>query len=356
MRVGILTFHCAHNYGAVLQAFALQEFLRSSGYDVEIIDYRPEYLISPYNDISMDLTQLGNIVRLPLQPMRRLRRKRFSAFITEKLRLSPSSATATFVSHDYDAYVLGSDQIWNPTITNGDGVFFGRFGRPSNSRLISYAASSEASYEGETLDLSPQQMHLREFSSISVREELLREQIQPLVDIPVETVLDPTLLVDPTVFERIAGDTKSSGHLLIYQVKRDSKTTSVARRVKQITGIANAVRLTPGVSKLDIANIYSAASPGDFVSLFMSCGYVVTTSFHGAVFSIIFRKQFVCVMDRSRGNYRISSLLAKLGLSNRMVYAPGDIPRDPIDYDKVYKNIEMLRNSSRAFLINALLS
>jgi len=354
MKIGILSFHCAHNYGAVLQAYALQEFLKSNGHDVEFIDYKPEYLLSPYQVHNPQASLLKQLARLPLQPMRRLRYKRFNEFITGKLALSGPVHAAGEIGRDYDAYVLGSDQIWNQRITNGDLVFFGAFDRPAKSQLISYAASTEVPHEGATVDFSAERRHLNEFSSISVREDALRDQIQPLVNVPVSTVLDPTLLVGPEVFDKIAESKTSSGHLLIYQVKSDSDTIPIAKEIQRNKGIKKAVKLTPHISRHEILNPYSMSSPEEFVGLFRSSSYIVTTSFHGVIFSIIFRKQFVCVMDKSRGNYRISNLLTKLGIQNRMVYSLNDIPSDSIDYDAVSCNLDKLRDMSRGFLLSAL--
>lgn len=356
MKIGLLSFHCAHNYGAVLQAYALQEFLISQGHSAEFIDYRPDYLVDPYNIEVQDKFSLKALLQAPINPMRRLRHERFNDFINNKLVLSEKVHASREIVGNYEAYVLGSDQIWNPHITKGDLVFFGAFDRAARSRLISYAASTEVPHEEAVLDFSSEQQHLREFSSISVREDQLREQIQPLVDVPVRTVLDPTLLVDAAIFESIAERVESEGHLTVYQVKNDDATMSIARAIQKTNGIKSIVKLTPHVSKRDLLNPNSTSSPERFIGLFSSSNYVVTTSFHGVIFAIIFKKQFVCIMDKSRGNYRIASLLKNLGISNRMIYSLDEIPVEMIDYDLVSRKIIELRNQSREFLVTALAS
>ena len=150
MRVGILTFHCAHNYGAVLQCYALQEVLRGMGNEVEVINYCPSYLTDVYKVVNIHRVLSRNPLRMAKRSIvevltlsNRIRRYRgFDRFINSWLTLSASRD----VTPDYDVYVMGSDQIWNPSLTHGfDGRFFGDFPFPKEGRkYVSYAASMEA--------------------------------------------------------------------------------------------------------------------------------------------------------------------------------------------------------------------
>ena len=354
MNVGILTFHCAHNYGAVLQTYALQEFLKENGHQVDVIDYRPEYLVKQYRTDDPSESLWRRLIRLPLIPLRILRHKRFESFIASNFSLSQYGASRKCIGKHYDAYVLGSDQIWNSNITKGDLTFFGGFDRASNSLLISYAASTEVPHEGASLDFSAEKEHLRKFTSLSVREDALREQIQPLVDTTVCTVVDPILLVDPIVFDRVATREKSVGYVLIYQVNIFANTIPIAKKIQEAKKIRHRIKLVPRITKAELLNSYSAASPERFVGLFKGAEYVVTSTFHGTVFAIICKKQFVCVLSKTRGNYRILSILKNLGLENRMVYSLNDIPEEPIDYDAVLLKLDVLRKASKSFLLSAL--
>lgn len=354
MKIGILTFHRAHNYGAVLQAYALQEFLKSVGHKVEVIDYQPNYLLQPFRVFRPGLSFLEKVAQLPVAAVRSVRRFRFNRFIEKKLAISNAVHEKNGIRQDYDAYVLGSDQIWNPEITKGDPVFFGGFDRPAHSRLISYAASTEATHEGAAVDFSAQHHHLRRFSSISVREDIVREQLQPFVEGKVDTVLDPALLVDPSAFDGFSQGSASSGHVVVYQVHVYENVIPIAKAIQRQKGIERRVKLIPRVSRDELLNVHAACSPEEFVGLIKSADYVVTTSFHGAVFAIIFEKQFVCVMNPGKGNYRISSLLKSLGLEGRMIYSENDIPTDFINYREVSVRLNKLRAASSAFLLNAL--
>ena len=354
MKIGILTFHCASNYGAVLQAFALQEFLRTLGHDVSVIDYRPQYLLTSQK-IFKPGTPLHKLIgQVAAWPKRSVRLKKFDRFIRQHLNLTKKTYTSGDFSEDLDAYVLGSDQIWGEKITHGDRVYFGGFNRGPRAKLIAYSASAEVKAEGNSIDFSVFEKDLRAFSSISVREDILRNQVQPHVNIDVVTTVDPTLLIDPDHFLKIAAPVSEDNYLLNYQVIQDAKTQAIADEVASRYGIPKEQKYVNSVGGANILNPSASASPQDFLAAVLGARYIVTTSFHGAIFSIIFKKPFVCVMNKSRGNYRISNLFAKLGLEDRMVYPGGKIPEESIDYEEVFRRLEVLRRESQQFLISAL--
>ena len=186
MKIGILTFHCAHNYGAVLQAYGLQEYLRSQGHETYIIDYRPGYLTRNYKAFNirfwMASTPREIVYKLRYEPFlwkhRILRSKAFDRFIRNRFDLHPYVRHTNF--SDFDAIFLGSDQIWNKTITGQryDEVFFGG---NATCRVIAYAASMG----GGTLsdkDRERLRQYLAPMTAIGVREESLKELLQPLSD------------------------------------------------------------------------------------------------------------------------------------------------------------------------------
>ena len=219
MKIGILTFHCAHNYGAVLQAYAIQEQLKLMGFDVEIINYRPIYLLRPYGylpqfhfrtikdgylrclilNVKILLRWIGTLI-----PTYR-RRKGFNKFIQSKLSLSFCRYNSPFVEHnEYDFYIMGSDQVWNPKITKKfDDVYFGNFKVRVGVKKISYAVSMPL-YTFSSQQKEQLNVNLRNFSAISVRETQLEEFIFDNFKIKSQVVLDPTLLVDNFVWRKIA--------------------------------------------------------------------------------------------------------------------------------------------------------
>lgn len=354
MRIGILTFHCASNYGAVLQAFALQKYLTTLGHDVSVIDYRPEYLLTARKIFRPGLSLPKLVGQAVVWPKRRIRLNNFDRFIHQHLNLTENTYYSGDFAEERDAYILGSDQIWGEKITHGDRVFFGRFSRPAGAKLIAYSASAEVKTRGSGIDFSQYEKDLNEFSSISVREEILRKQIQARVKIEVATTVDPTLLIDPVQFSSIAFSIGLHGHLVNYQVIQDANTQVIADKIAYRYKISKELKFVNSVGGGSLLNPHASASPQEFLGAFMNAKYIVTTSFHGAIFSIIFKKPFVCVMSKSRGSYRISNLLEKLGLEDRMVYSSEEIPEESIDYDNVFKRWEVLRHASQQFLIRAL--
>ena len=243
MRIGILTFHCAHNYGAVLQCYALQETLKGMGHNVEIIDYRPEYLIKPYDVINFKRisspTILGQLKKCLLEtvvlPKRLKRHKAFSRFINHKLNLS-ERVVEDKIPIKYDVYVMGSDQIWNPKITKGfDAVYFGDFTyAKENRKYIAYAASM-AVIELDEPSKCYLSNALSNFNAISVRERQLVPLLQPLLKNKIDVVLDPTLLVNPEIWENIARSSHIKGkYVLVYQIRRDANTLRIFLRCDYI--------------------------------------------------------------------------------------------------------------------------
>jgi len=360
MKIGVLTFHAAHNYGAVLQAYGTQEYLRSLGHDVEIIDYRPEYIVTPYKLIDSKRIFYKN----PLKTVKRLfgevmifrrlllRYNRFNKFINERFNLS--SRVSDTVPPDYDAYIFGSDQVWNPKITKGfDQVFFGGFTAKPGSRKIAYAASMEA------IDLTAPQKDfftkaLKNLDSIGVREFQLQELLQPLSAKPISTVLDPTLLLESSEWEKIAVQPKiDQKYVLVYQVRVNEATLKIANDLaRQIGGVV--VQLGGHVDWKYVNRRYQSASVEEFLGWIKYADCVVTTSFHGTVFASIFNRPFYTISLHDGGDSRSGSLLKSLGLSERLISLDTSPFFTEIDYSDVNIKLNEIRKESYKFLQNAL--
>ena len=379
MKIGILTFHCAHNYGAVLQAYALQEYLKSSGNDVEIPDYRPEYLTRPYvafpRPYLRNATLKQKILRLgawglflpwalALVPARLARRRGFEAFISGRLALSRerffrSDAVARHVADAHcDALVFGSDQIWSPAHTNGgDAVFLGDFPVPAGTRKIAYAASAGAA--SATLGENPKFADaLKNFDAISVREANLAESLQPKTDKEISVAVDPTLLVDRAVWEKlaVAPAPRKRPYVLVYKVAHVPEADRVARELAAQLG-ADVVSIWAGYGRR-AKNALKAETPEQFVGWFREASCVVTTSFHGTAFGLIFEKPLYYVGCGAAGENRPRQILGALGLTERIVPATAPTPAfSAIDWEKVTREtggLDALRARSREFLARAL--
>lgn len=358
MKIGILTFHRAHNYGAVLQAYGLQEYIKQQGHDVSIIDYSPDYLTNSYRKFSIYNWLSKNPVRaavkflseLVLFSVRIIRWNKFDRFINGKLSLHPYRSDKKF--SEFDAVVLGSDQIWNPQITGGefDEVYFGG---DAVGRIIAYAASNQSS------TLSPEEKdfymdRLGRMDAIGVRENVLQRLLQPLTATPVEFVIDPTLLAGPEVYQRIAvSPQENRQYVLIYEIVPHDFTRRIARRLADQMN-AEVVELVARPSVLRMKQTKQTASPEEFVGYFKHAACVVTTSFHGTAFSVMFRKPFYAIRQDKPVDIRLESLLSSIGLSDRFVSSADNPDFKEIDYAQPGRLLDGQVESSRSFLNKSL--
>lgn len=359
MKIGILTFHSAHNYGAVLQAYATKEYLKSLGHEVNIIDYRPNYIKDVYK---VKFAWNSRITKLPFDFIRQLilkypkekRFKKFELFIEEKLE--PLNSNSGIPTH-LNGYIIGSDQVWNPEITQEfDPVFFANFGfEKQNKVYISYAASMETtSLNKAEADFFSH--NLNRFDSISVREYELLSLLQPLSKKEIVKVLDPTFLLDSSKWINTAKNIdKNSKYVLVYQVRQDSRTLKIANQIaKQLGAVVIQLVSQVSVSNYIDSNVAHDASPEEFIGYIKNAACVVTTSFHGTAFAVIFQKDFYYVALNDGKNTRTSSLLNSINLQDRMIKVESDPIFEEVDYSNSYKPLNEQIAESSTFLIKAL--
>ncbi len=375
MTIGILTFHSAHNYGAVLQAYGLQEYLKSCGHAVEVVDYRPRYLTCGYSafplptlrgvPLSRKILRLGcwGLTlpwRIAATPMRLRRRAGFEKFIAEELNLSRErfEEGGCVPAERFDALVFGSDQIWNPALTNeGDPIFLGDFPVPAGTRKIAYAASAGAA--SATLGDNPVFANaLKNFDAISVREENLAASLRSKTSKKIETVLDPTLLVERSVWDALAEppSPRARPYVLVYQVNYNPAADKIARSLAAQLG-ADIVSIWAGYART--REMLKTETPEQFVGWFKNAACVVSTSFHGTAFGLIFEKPLYYVGNGNASENRPKQILGALGLENRYVRAGTACPKfSEINYAAIEETggggIRALRERSRDFLARAL--
>ena len=362
MKIGILTFHCAHNYGAVLQAYGLQEYLKSQGHEAFMIDYRHGYLTRNYRAfnirfwIASSPREMGRKLRYePLLWKRRIRRgKAFDRFIENRFDLYPYVRHTNF--SDFDAIFLGSDQIWNKTITGQryDEVFFGA---NAACKVIAYAASMGRGALSEE-DRERLRRYLAPMTAIGVREESLKELLQPLSAKPVCTTIDPTLLAGAAVFEKIALPPASDRkYVLVYDLSPyKCEVLKIARTVADKIG-ARIVELDAyPLTGFSMQNKDQTASPEQYLGYFRHAAFVVTTSFHGTAFSLLFNRPFYTVRQDSPADLRALSLLEKAGLTDRFIRLGATPACTPVRYEEVGERLASEVEKSRAFIDDALSS
>ena len=359
-KIGLLTFHCAHNYGAVLQAYALQEYIKSLGCDVEILDYRPNEITQSYriipklliksNSISSKLkTIIKYFILFIFQICIRIwRRRLFLRFMHNKYHLSSSMYNYEFnKNYDYDLYIIGSDQVWNPTLTKGlNPIYFGDFDVSKFAKKVTYAASSSY-YDFTEIQKKEIRKYLDNFYKLSVRENELSEYIESEFNKKAQVVLDPTLLVDIDVWNNIAIKPSRERYLLTYII--GSEVSDIAKQIAKERNL-KIINISP-IYK-DVIRNKKVFGPAEFVGLFKYAEYIVCSSFHGTVFSILYNKEFCSVGSGNHLDSRVKSLLHDLNLENRLIFNIKDKEKlqEPIDYRYVNTKLIELKKGSADFL------
>lgn len=358
MKIGILTFHCVHNYGAVLQAYCLQEELKSYGHDVYILNYRPPYLTKGIYRFSLrcliSKSFKGFIRKWTNEPFliksRIKRYNNFEKFINSQLRLCTYDEEE--IEKTFDVIVYGSDQIWNIEITGGtfDEVYWGL---RSNLRLVSYAASTRnlPSNNGAKSFIVKA---LNRFSAISVREKSLADKLKELTNLDVKTVLDPTLLSGNITLKKFLKDNRQQKpYIFIYELSHHEETTRIANLIAQQMHF-DIIELEGDFSARRFFQKDMSASPEDFINYIANAACVITTSFHGTALSLLFNKTFYAIRQYTSADGRIEAVLSSVGLLSRLIPKGRNVSFEQIDYTEVNQRMEILRSYSRDFLYSSI--
>lgn len=361
MRIGIVTFHFPHNYGAMLQAYAMQQRLILLGHEVYIIDYAPEYHTNWYKKgrsfnqcfSFSPVTTLKHLIGYVLNnPTMRKRYLGFERFKNEKMILYPYYPSHNY--SDFDAIILGSDQIWDQAHT-GDRFDGPYFGEGFKTKVFSYAASSKHQF----LNLEQKkefQKRINKLFSIGVREESLQSLLQPLTDKCVYLNLDPTLMIDKKVYENLDLHRPCcQKYVLVYELNERQEVVEMAKSYASCIG-AKVISLVAFFSwRKRFKHIYDQeASPEKFVAYIKNAECVFTSSFHGTALSIVFEKKFYCIKQNSNSDLRMFSLLRQLGLEERFININDTYQKSDIDYSIVRKNLGVIRKESESYLVRAL--
>lgn len=350
MKIALLTiWHCG-NYGAEMQAYATLEALQKLGHEVELIDFPLT------SDGSPSLkSRIANVICL-LSPAN----KKFQAFwklhfphVTkvyrnvEELRNNPPLA---------DMYIVGSDQVWNPDITdNKASAYFLDFGSDNIKRASFSSSFGVHQWKADSNLTEIASSRLRQFCGISCREQTGVAIIGETFGIPnAEQTIDPTLLFEN--YSEITGPLHQQPTLVYYPLSAEDKTLKpfceeIAEKMNLTLVNANPYQ------KLAYTNVvWNRNSIQDWIKSIAEARFVITPSFHGVAFSIIHHRQFAVLNLAKHGRLsRISCLLSQLGLSERLFtnmeeMRQSDIFNTPIDYNDVDEKLQILRNRSWDYL------
>lgn len=363
MRIGILTYHRALNYGAVLQCYALYSTLCSMGHDVEIIDYRPE-AIEKYRlffrrkDFVSAAGLLGKlkyvISSLLVAQSKKRTAQKFDAFLNKYFNLSSLVTSVDDVPKYYDYIVFGSDQIWSPRNNEGvDDVYLGNIDSP-NTRFITYAVSSGCENLISGIYFESYKKCVSNFSSISVREESLQDCLWKNFKMMPEVVCDPSLFFSQETCFNLSLEPKDKDYILLFSLIEDNNVVKMAAnlanelrcKVIEIKAVVNPCRKTP-------FQLCPELSPSEFLGFIKNATCVITNSFHATSFSLIMHKDFYTTL-RPSNNDRAKTLLKVAGLSERQVDASKKLVFSKVNYDGVDEKLSEYRNKSLEYLKNNL--
>ena len=339
MRIGILTFQFADNYGALLQAYALKKYIARSGTQAEIINYANKRLSESYNIYAYNSNNiLKNIKSLIFYPIRSSQANLFEKFRKEKLHISNPKDTSTELRKDFDCYVVGSDQVWNSKITFNDYNYFLAYISSPNVKKISYAASADDDFLMDS-DYENKIKLLKQFDAISVRESHMSDILRMKAFIDSEVVLDPVFLLSPSEWADIAKQPKIKTHkkyILYYTLKKNEKLDKLARR---LSGKIQApiIIVHPTLRKISTLGFPALnIGPEEFIWLIKNAEFIVSNSFHAFSFAYIFGKKIYFDFIKGSSN-RIENLISMLNLQERQENSAKYIDMNNHD-DKIFKS------------------
>ncbi|MGN8825148.1 polysaccharide pyruvyl transferase family protein [Segatella copri] len=378
MKIKTITCHHVYNYGASLQAYALQHYLESLGHEVEIIDFNPWFHCDRYNPFWMPKNAIGRAAQIiKILPFMRYiwypykaykegmfktwgRKAAFDKFEKEYYHLTSikyySSEQLQKNPPRADVYVAGSDQIWNTFCENGkEPGYYLDFGDKTTKRL-SYAASLATSSirDGMVMFVKSQ---LQKFNAISVREKTGAQLLKEIGIQKVSVVLDPVFLLDENGWRNLSKKgnlfgLKPDKYLLVYDfLGNDSRMASFSKKYAKKHSLKIVSVNDFNARNYADVNINNAG-PLEFLALIDNAACVVASSFHATAFSVIFKKEFYTFNLKGYNNSsRMQDLLVKLGLEGRM-NPKGETSK--IKWSDVSQYLEPSKVKSKSFLVDYL--
>ncbi len=368
MKIALLSFHNAANYGAALQAYALEHYLTELGHDCEYINYQNHYRKTLYSMRyhiwqSLKDGKLKDAVKYSLgTPFLELRKMNFNLFYKKYLRTTDSvytcSEEAATLNGKYDRFIVGSDQVWNPENNGNDTAFLLDFVKNDRER-ISYSSSfGVANIDGQHRGAYKE--NLSAFHTLAVRESIGRDLIKELTGRDAQVVLDPVMLLTKEQWMQLVPNKQRKERFIFSYTNRDNQIADFFKTGYKLEGRKHYI-LSRYTRPQDFFNPTSRVkycmSPQEFVSVIANADLVVTASFHCLAMSIILNRPFVAILTGDKGkDERPLNILRALDLEYRIL-TPSMTVADvqaPIDWKSVNKTIEGLKASSVEYLVNAI--
>lgn len=371
MRICILTQPLGHNYGGLLQAYALQTVLKRMGHEVWTEDRKA-------NEKNL-FQNLKYFVKIVLGPIRHFYYPTFKerniisqytdSFIEKYITTTVpvfSQQKSVLDKYGFEGYIVGSDQVWRPCYSYGLKNYFLDFTEEKNVKRIAYAAS----FGTDEWEFTPEETRecarlARMFDAISVREDSGVELCKKYLGVNAVHLLDPTLLLDKEDYLKIVRqekETQHNGKMMTYILDPTIEKQQIIQHVSLQLGL-QPFSVMPECKFSDVGSkglercIFPSVT--EWLKGFEDADFIVTDSFHGTVFSIIFNKPFIAIANKRRGISRFTSLLKIFNLGNRLVFSYDKDDLDvlvtaSIDYERINLSRKIAKDKAYDFLSNAL--
>ena len=350
MKIYIVTFCNTTNVGAALQEYALQEFLKTCGHEVKVVNYVPK-IMAEINSVwaavirSRTISQFfRGIILLPVCFVRKVKYIQFTKKYITLTAVCKNVADIEKIEQP-DVYFVGSDQVWNDEMLNWDLGFFLQF--CTTAKKAAYAASAGKD-EFSIEFLSKLKKMTKDFSRISVREDVLKNAFERIGVYNVEHVLDPVFLLSKSYYESMIKKPKINNYILLYEAEINDNCILVARQLAKYYKL-KIVQINRIHNKYRVDKLSPCTSPTDFLGLVKFADYIITNSFHAVAFSLIFEKQFWTVKLEKRFS-RLESLLQLVGLEERILNDGLQKNEKIIDYKKVNIRLQKQKEKSIDFI------
>lgn len=358
MKIGMITFHKADNFGAVLQASALQKYLTDFCGECEMIDYIPNNQVLNQSIFRKVLHYCKNVIFFWISVPEYIRHKKFDAYRKQYYgELSETySGDQEIESHckGYDVIVSGSDQILNTTLTGNSKAFYLHF--ENNTKKVSYASS----FGRVNISLEEKEnihKYLTSFSDISVRESSARELISREIGVMPEVVLDPVFLQERSEWDDRCYNSKKmpDKYIFVYSMEQSDVLNSVVKQIaceerKDVIVVCGGRKVRKIKGKKD-----TTCGPAEFLSYVKKADVVITNSFHGCAFSLIFGKKFYCIAHSSR-NARLENLLQLINRENALISCNIDNYKSyMIDGERFFPKLDKYIENSKQYLKRCIL-
>lgn len=365
-KIGIITFHNSYNCGSMLESYAMQEIIRKRGGDSIIIDFSNIGQKNMY-DVFIPNRSIKNIVKniLIYPHQKRIKRNNnlYEKFKKDNFNLTNKSFTKMdeLSDKDFDVIVAGSDQVWNITIPDSDDAYFLPWVK--NAKKVAYSPSfGSKNIMKYTKKFELYRKYLLNFDAISIREKNGKKWIKDLCDLDVDVLLDPTLLLESSDYDKILDDTfqPKENYIFFYCPSFDNKICKFVKKISDKYKIKVIAWSTKSyyykfVSKYGF-ELVPFETPALYLNLIKNAKLVITTSFHGTIFSTIYKKNFITV--KNGGMYgdddRVITLLDELNMTDRLFSFEFDENIDyfkNINYNKEYvNNLKKLKDKSIKYI------